>query len=156
LKYLTPFKTGRLAAERSETSSVGNIALGPSGVTQLSLKTDCAVETTLTVIGGVWKAPILFQLLGGTRRFGELSRLIINVAPKMLTLQLRQLEADGIVRRIIYPVVPPHVEYELTQFGRTLEPVLLRMLEWGATFQRLQAAGELRGRASAKQAVRLA
>ena len=98
-------------------------------------KTGCAVEATLSIIGGVWKPVLLFHLLGGTLRFNALCRLTPSATPRMITLQLRELEAAGIVRRTVYPEVPPRVEYDLTPLGRTLEPVLVSMREWGASFQ---------------------
>ena len=98
-------------------------------------RTGCAVEATLSVIGGVWKPVLLFHLLGGTLRFNALCRLTPSATPRMITLQLRELEADGIVQRTVYPEVPPKVEYALTPLGRTLEPVLLSMREWGTSFQ---------------------
>lgn len=98
-------------------------------------RTGCAVEATLSVIGGVWKPVLLFHLLSGTLRFNALCRLTPNATPRMVTLQLRELEADGIVRRTVYPEVPPKVEYALTPLGRSLEPVLLGMRAWGAGFR---------------------
>ncbi len=98
-------------------------------------KTGCSVEATLSVIGGLWKPVILFHLLDGKRRFGELSRLVPNATQRMLTLQLRELEADGVVSRTVHPEVPPRVEYELTTFGRTLEPVLLTLRDWGTRYR---------------------
>lgn len=97
-------------------------------------RTGCAVEATLSVIGGVWKPVLLFHLLGGTLRFNALCRLTPSATARMITLQLRELEADGIVRRTVYPEVPPRVEYELTDLGRSLEPVLLAMRAWGSQF----------------------
>lgn len=91
----------------------------------------------MSVLGGLWKPVLVFHLLGGRLRFNALCRLTANATPRMITLQLRELEADGILRRIVYPEVPPKVEYELTEFGRTLEPVLLSLRAWGETFQRL-------------------
>lgn len=98
-------------------------------------KTGCAVEATLSVIGGVWKPVILFHLLEGKLRFNAICRLTPNATQRMITLQLRELEADGIIARTVYPEVPPRVEYELTARGRSLEPVLLSMRAWGASFQ---------------------
>lgn len=98
-------------------------------------RTGCSVEATLSVIGGLWKAVILFHLLDGKKRFGELSRLVPGATQRMLTLQLRELEADGVILRTVFPEVPPRVEYELTEFGRSLEPVLLTMRDWGEGFQ---------------------
>jgi DNA-binding HxlR family transcriptional regulator len=78
---------------------------------------------------------IVFHLMAGTLRFNTLCRLTPNATPRMITLQLRELEADGTVRRTVYPEVPPKVEYELTEFGRTLEPILLSLRDWGEAFQ---------------------
>ena len=99
-------------------------------------RTGCAVEATLSVIGGVWKPVLLFHLLEGKLRFNALCRLVPSATPRMITLQLRELEADGILRRTVFPEVPPKVEYELTDLGRSLEPVLLTMREWGDRLQR--------------------
>lgn len=96
----------------------------------------CAVEATLGVIGGRWKGVVLFWLLGGKHRFGELKRRIPNCTERMLTLQLRELEEDGLVTRTVFPEVPPRVEYELTAFGQSLEPVLRGMREWGERYKR--------------------
>ncbi len=98
-------------------------------------RTGCAVEATLSVIGGVWKPLLLFKLLDGKLRFNALCRLTPGATPRMITLQLRELEADGIVKRTVYPEVPPRVEYELTELGRSLQPILMSMREWGARFQ---------------------
>jgi DNA-binding HxlR family transcriptional regulator len=98
-------------------------------------RTGCAVEATLSVLGGVWKPVLMFHLLEGRLRFNALCRLTANATPRMVTIQLRELEADGVVRRIVYPEVPPRVEYELTPFGRTLEPVLISLRDWGEALQ---------------------
>lgn len=94
-------------------------------------RTGCAVEATLSVIGGIWKPVLLFHLLGGKLRFNALCRLTPAATARMITLQLRELEADGIVKRIVHPQVPPKVQYELTALGVSLEPVLLGMRDWG-------------------------
>ncbi len=94
----------------------------------------CPVEATLQVIGGKWKPLILFYLLQGTQRFSHLRKHLPQVTQQMLTLQLRELERDGIVHREVYAQVPPKVEYSLTATGRSLEPVLLLMLEWGQKY----------------------
>lgn len=91
----------------------------------------CSVEATLDVIGGKWKGVILFHLLSGTKRFNELHRFLPDVTHRMLVLQLRELEADGVVHREVYPQVPPKVEYSLTPFGQSLQPILLLMKQWG-------------------------
>jgi DNA-binding HxlR family transcriptional regulator len=91
----------------------------------------CSVEAALEIIGGKWKGVILFHLLEGTKRFNELRRLVPNVTQRMLTLQLRELEHDGVVQRKIYEQIPPRVEYSLTDFGRTLEPILQLIRAWG-------------------------
>ena len=94
----------------------------------------CAVEATADIIGGKWKAVILYYLFEGTKRFNELRRLLPEVTPRMLTLQLRELEQDGIVHREIYKEVPPKVEYSLTEFGRSLGPIIVQMLDWGEQY----------------------
>jgi DNA-binding HxlR family transcriptional regulator len=89
-------------------------------------KSGCAVGVTLSVIGGMWKPLILFHLFAGKKRFMELSRAIPNATQRILTLQLRELEADGVIVRHAYPQIPPKVEYEISAFGQSLGPVLLR------------------------------
>ena len=91
----------------------------------------CPVEASLDLIGGKWKAVILFHLLGGSKRFNELRRLLPKVTQRMLTRQLRELESDHIVSRKVYAEVPPRVEYSLTEFGKTLEPVIRTLQKWG-------------------------
>ena len=91
----------------------------------------CGVETTLSVIDGRWKLPILFQLLGGAKRFSALKRTLSGATQRMLTLHLRELERDGLIHREVYREVPPKVEYSLTARGRSLEPLLRFMSEWG-------------------------
>ena len=91
----------------------------------------CSVETTLGVIGGKWKGVIIYYLLSGTKRFNELRRIYPQVTHHTLTLQLRDLEKEGIIERKSYNQVPPKVEYSLTEFGKTLEPLILLMKEWG-------------------------
>ncbi len=91
----------------------------------------CNVLATLRVIAGKWKPLILWHLFSGTKRFGELRRLMPEVTEKMLVQQLRELEADELVRREVYPEVPPKVEYSLTDYGRTIRPVLNQMSKWG-------------------------
>ena len=107
-------------------------------------RTGCAVEATLSVIGGVWKPVILFHLLDGKLRFNALCRLVPGATPRIVTLQLRELEADGIVLRTVYPEVPPKVEYELTSLGRSLAPVLTSMCLWGEQLQKADALASTR------------
>lgn len=107
----------------------------PPGITMnTSGQNECPVALTIEVIGGKWKPMILYCLLDDTKRFGEIKRLLPEVTQRMLTLQLRQLEEDGIVQRTVYAETPPKVEYSLTEFGKTLEPVLLMMVTWGNKF----------------------
>ena len=107
----------------------------------------CSVEATISLIDGKWKGVILYRLLGGTLRFGELRRLLPAVTARMLTNQLRELEADGLIRRAVYPQVPPKVEYSLSPLGATLAPVLEALGTWGdenkALFGRSRVAPSL-------------
>ncbi|WP_339996335.1 helix-turn-helix domain-containing protein [Priestia aryabhattai] len=96
-------------------------------------KVGCPVETTLDVIGGKWKGIILYHLIDGKKRFNEFRKLYPAITQRMLTLQLRELEKDGIVHREIYKEIPPKVEYSLTEFGRSLQPIILLMKDWGET-----------------------
>ncbi|MFW9086807.1 winged helix-turn-helix transcriptional regulator [Pseudomonas sp. P2758] len=96
----------------------------------------CPVAFTVDVIGGKWKSLILFHLMSGTKRFNELRRLIPDITQRMLTLQLRELETDGVIHREIYREVPPKVEYSLTPLGNSLAPLVSAMREWGAVHER--------------------
>lgn len=100
----------------------------------------CPVETTLLLISDKWKVLILRDLLTGTKRFGELKRSIGQVTQKVLTSKLRQMEADGLLRRRIYAEVPPRVEYTLTDLGYSLRPVLQAMEHWGLAYKEQVAA----------------
>ena len=91
----------------------------------------CPVEATLDMIGGKWKGVILFRLTEGTKRFGELRKLLPKVTQRTLTQQLRELEADGLVNRKVFAEVPPKVEYSLTDLGRSLKPLLVKLRDWG-------------------------
>ena len=101
-------------------------------------KENCPVETTLEMIGGKYKALILWHLAEKKLRFSELRRVITSATPKMLTQQLRELEINELVHREVFPVVPPKVEYSLTETGRSLLPILIAMRDWGATYLRGQ------------------
>lgn len=95
----------------------------------------CPVQTCLNFIFDKWKILIIRDLLTGTKRFSELKKSLAPVTQKMLTQQLRQMENDGIIHREVYPVVPPKVEYSLTELGRSLEPVIEVMKKWGQEFK---------------------
>ena len=95
----------------------------------------CPIEATLEVIGGKWKVVILYWLKERTLRFGELKRKIPRVSERVLGEQLRELERAGIVRREVYPEVPPRVEYSMTDYGRTLRPIAELMAAWGLAHQ---------------------
>jgi len=94
----------------------------------------CPTEAALEVLGGKWKGLILYHLRGETRRFNELKRLIPGITQRMLTKQLRELEADKIVHRKIFQEIPPKVEYSLTSFGLTLTPILEALYGWGVEY----------------------
>ena len=100
----------------------------------LSEQKQCPVAIALNVVGGKWKPLILYHLLQEKKRFGELRRLLPEVTQRILTLQLRELERDGVVNRTVYAEVTPKVEYSLTEFGKSLEPILLQMANWGEAF----------------------
>ncbi len=95
----------------------------------------CPVETTLMLIGDKWKVLILRDLMTGTKRFGELKKSIGSVSQKVLTAQLRDMEANGLVHRQVYAEVPPRVEYSLTELGRSLKPILDAMWTWGEGYK---------------------
>lgn len=95
----------------------------------------CPVETTLNIISGKWKGIILYRLLSGKKRFNELNKLIPTVTHRTLTLQLRELERDKVVKRTVYAEVPPRVEYELTVLGLSMSPIIKSMYDWGLNYQ---------------------
>ena len=97
-------------------------------------ETSCPVEATISLIGGKYKSLILWKLMSGTLRFSHLRKEVPCATPKMLTQQLRELEADGLLMREVFPVVPPKVEYSLTDFGRSIAPVLEAMYSWGTGY----------------------
>lgn len=94
----------------------------------------CPVERTLSMLAGKWKPIILFHLMSGTKRFNQLCRLMPRATQQMLITQLKQLEADGIIQRVAYPVIPPKVEYSLTDLGRELIPIFEKLLVWGEMY----------------------
>lgn len=102
----------------------------------MQLTTHCPVEATLDLIGGKYKALILWHLSEGTLRFSELRKVITNATPKMLTQQLRELESQKLIHREVFPIIPPKVEYSLTDLGHSLMPILVAMRDWGASYLR--------------------
>ena len=101
----------------------------------MNMDENCPVEATLDLIGGKYKALILWHLSEKKLRFSEL-RKVITATPKMLTQQLRELEAQQLIHREVFPVIPPKVEYSLTETGRSLMPILVAMRDWGAGYLR--------------------
>lgn len=101
----------------------------------------CPIEAAFDIIGGRWKGVLLYHLLDSPKRNSELRRLVPGVAPRVMAQQLRELETAGVIVRTVYPEVPPKVEYALTPFGRSLEPVLHFVRDWGETYlDRLEVA----------------
>ena len=98
----------------------------------------CPVEVTLMLISDRWKVLILRDLLSGTKLFGELKKSIGSISQKVLTSNLRSMEEDGLLTRKVYAEVPPRVEYTLTELGKSLQPILLAMQQWGLEYQEMQ------------------
>ena len=98
----------------------------------------CPVAATMELIGGKYKALILWHLTESKLRFSQLSKVIRGATPNMLTQQLRELESQNLIHREVYPVVPPKVEYSLTETGRSLMPILMAMRDWGTGYLRRQ------------------
>src|SRR3954465_15153092 len=96
---------------------------------------NCPVTATMDVIGGKWKILILYLIGNDINRFGKLTMLLRNISKQMLTTQLRELERDGIIRRVIYPEIPPRVEYFLTEKGEALTSVFSALKVWGDKYQ---------------------
>lgn len=103
----------------------------------INIVSDCPMDVTINILSGKWKIAILWHLTRGTIRFNELQRLLTNITQKTLTMQLRELERDGIIYREVYPEVPPKVEYGLTKVGESIKPILSSMCEWGKDYQKL-------------------
>jgi DNA-binding HxlR family transcriptional regulator len=114
--------------------STGSAA--PGGMIYREKEYRCGIDVTLAVVGGKWKASILWHLAAQTMRFSEMQRQFPEITRKMLTQQLRELEADGLVHREVYQQVPPKVEYSLTVRGRSIHPILEMMCEWGKIYAR--------------------
>lgn len=96
---------------------------------------NCPVTATMEVIGGKWKILILYLVSNGVNRFGKLNMMLKDISKQMLTTQLRDLERDGIIRRVIYPEIPPRVEYFLTDKGEDLKSVFVALREWGYKYE---------------------
>ncbi len=94
----------------------------------------CSIEAAVEVIGGKWKGVILYHLASGTKRFNELQRLMPTVTQRMLTKQLRELERDTVIHREVFAEVPPRVEYSTTEFGKTLQPIMKSLEQWGGEY----------------------
>ncbi|MBQ9015516.1 MAG: helix-turn-helix transcriptional regulator [Firmicutes bacterium] len=92
---------------------------------------NCPVEAAMDVIGGKYKAQIVYELIGRTRRYNEIQKAIPQATPRMMSKQLKELEEDGVINRVLYPVVPPKTEYSLTEFGETLVPIVESLCSWG-------------------------
>jgi DNA-binding HxlR family transcriptional regulator len=112
---------------RKETST--------NALNEKMINDSCGMAFSLSVIGGRWKPAILCRLGYGTMRYGELKKSIEGISERMLVAQLRELEKDGIIERMVYPEVPPRVEYQLTALGNTLKPMLEAMSDWGNMFR---------------------
>ena len=100
---------------------------------------NCPVAATLDLIGGKYKALILWHLSEKKLRFSELKKVVQHATPKMLTQQLRELEAQELIHREVFPVIPPKVEYSLTELGKSLMPILVAMRDWGSGYLRNHA-----------------
>lgn len=100
----------------------------------------CPVETTLTLISDRWKVLILRDLFTGTKRFGELKKSLTGISQKVLTANLRDMEANGLLTRKAYAEVPPRVEYSLTETGRSLQPIMRAMFDWGMAYKEKNGA----------------
>lgn len=105
------------------------------------LRDDCPVKAAIDVIRGRWKPLILFELCGGTKRFCDLQNALPGITAQVLTVQLRQLEADGVIARTVYAEVPARVEYALTGLGRELSEVMEALERWGARYQQSAKPG---------------
>lgn len=120
---------------QDKVTPMRNDVYGVLGVEEACPREKCPVATTLSVISGKWKGVILYHLFQSTLRFSELQRRMEGVTHRSLTLQLRELEEDGIIERTVYPEVPPRVEYSLSELGRTMEPIIAAMFEWGVQYK---------------------
>ena len=104
------------------------------GETDEIVEAECPVRATVRLLGGKYKSIIIWNLRNGTMRFSEIQAVIPEATGKMITKQLRELEADGLISRKVYPVVPPRTEYSLTEFGESSVPLITHMSEWGRAY----------------------
>ena len=98
----------------------------------------CPIEATMDIIGGKYKVLIIYELIGKTLRYSQLQRLLPRATPRMLSRQLKEVEEDGVIRRVLYPVVPPKTEYSLTDLGNSLVPLIHALSDWGKDYFRLR------------------
>jgi len=108
-----------------------------NALNEKSIMNECNMALTLRIVAGRWKPAILCRLASGTLRYGELKKSIEGISERMLAAQLRELEQDGIVRRLVYAEVPPRVEYVMTALGHSMMPMLNAMSDWGAIHRKL-------------------
>lgn len=101
----------------------------------MSITDSCPMQIGLNILAGKWKLRIIWFLSKGPVRFNQLQRLLGNITTKTLTSQLRELEEQDIVRRVVYPETPPKVEYTLTELGKTMNPILKELCDWGTYYQ---------------------
>jgi len=113
-----------------------------NAINEKQLRGDCGTAYTLSLIGGRWKPSILWRLLDGKLRYNELKKSISGISERVLVLQLRELENDHLVKRIVYPEVPPRVEYELTPLGWSMEALLQHISDWGAAHREDAMTGQ--------------
>lgn len=106
---------------------------------EIVLAFHCGAEVSMNIVGGKYKISILWHLIDSTLRYNEIQKAIPQATPKMLSQQLKELEADGIINRTLYPVVPPKTEYSLTELGQTVVPIVKALCEWGNAY--LEQAG---------------
>lgn len=118
-----------------------------------SIDAHCGMAHTLSLIGGRWKPGILMRLLPGKLRYNELRKGLVGVSERMLVLQLRELESDGLVKRIVYAEVPPRVEYELTADGRSMQALLVSLSDWGVARLKKKAPVEVEAGAEVEEGV---
>ena len=118
--------------------SMHKVTFGENKVISNKKNLDCPVATTISLIGNKWKLLIVRDLLGGTKRFGELRKSLTGISQRVLTENLRNLESDGLLDRRVYAEVPPRVEYSLNKTGLSLRPVIMAMAEWGPKYKNNQ------------------